>query len=326
MPLIDYAVSRLWLAVSAAYWSGVVSGAIGLLVVQGLLWIVLKVRTRINMNNRDTAIAAVLIGLAGLIYWSERRQQPPPPVCPGPNCPAPSPSPDKPRPRRPWGEGAELIVPPREATATVEARLASVGAIKLGGGVCPFDNATEIQVDLPVDRRQRMRNIGSKYDGAGMCVMSSTEMAADWSGQHDLIGIRDWAAQFPGGSYPSKHAKQIAEYAKQKKITEPPYLQYEGGDPAIIKAALESGRLPCITYSGRDGVRYRGPIAHMVTCCYYDDTFNGNEGLACILDNNGPADELIWMNKKEFLSRWAPGGHGWVFLWLAPPPPPPPTA
>lgn len=47
---------------------------------------------------------------------------------------------------------------------------APVSAVRVGGPVGP-DGKTEVTCDLPVD--QRIKNIGSKIDGAGMCVFSS---------------------------------------------------------------------------------------------------------------------------------------------------------
>jgi hypothetical protein len=195
-----------------------------------------------------------------------------------------------------------------------------LGKIVLGGPVAP-DGKTEVQVDLPVE--QRIKNKGGS-DGAGMCVMSSIEMAARWAAMEQLRGLRDWCAQFPGGGYPSKVDKQLKEFCQAKGLPLPDYIQYEGGDPAILELALKTGRLAAVTYSGRDGVRYKGPIAHMVCLSHFDGAF------ACVLDNNGNhpngvgENELLWMTPDEFISRWKSGGGGWAFVWLTPGPPPVP--
>lgn len=74
-----------------------------------------------------------------------------------------------------------------------------------------------------------------------------------------------------------------------------------------------------VTYNGRDGVRYPGPIAHMVCLIHFDDRW------ACLLDNNGIGEnELLWLAPADFLTRWTGSGSGWAVVFLAPPPPPAP--
>jgi len=165
-----------------------------------------------------------------------------------------------------------------------------------------------------------MRNIGSKIDRAGMCVTTASEHGCYWHNIRDYYGFRNWAAQFPGGSYPSKHDKQIKQYAKEKGVPVPPFIQYEGKDPTIIQEALRAGLCVSSTYGGRDGVRYGGEIHHFVNPVY----LSKETGWAAVMDNNGRAEDLIWMSFDEFVQRWTNfGGSGWVFLWLVPPPPPP---
>lgn len=193
-----------------------------------------------------------------------------------------------------------------------------MGKISLGGQVGP-DGKTEVVIDLPVD--QRMRNIGSKRDGLGMCVSTSMTHAARWHNMREWLTFRDWCAEFPGGGYPSKMDKQVREFAKEKGIPCPMFLQYEGTDPTIIEEALAAGLCVSNTYCGRDGVRYSGHISHMVNTVYLSRKNN----LAAIMDNNGKAEDLIWMSFDEYVERWTDGGRGgWVFLWLVAPPPPPP--
>ena len=38
-----------------------------------------------------------------------------------------------------------------------------------------------------------------------------------------------------------------------------------------VDRAMKTGRYVCVTYNGRDGVRYPGPIAHMVCLIHFDD-------------------------------------------------------
>lgn len=112
----------------------------------------------------------------------------------------------------------------------------------------------------------------------------------------------------PGGGYPEKLDRMINKYAAGAQ-----YIQYEGRDPSVLDFALKTGRMPCVTYSGRDGVHYRGSIAHMVCLVHLD------ENSACILDNNYIGEnELLWMSRSEFLERWS----GWAVVLLNPAPPP----
>lgn len=189
-----------------------------------------------------------------------------------------------------------------------------IASVTVGGPKRP-GGADEVSVDLPAD--QRIRNIGSKVDGAGMCVTSSVEMGARWQGLDEFRGFRDWCALQPGGCYPGKLARQIAAYARARGIDAPAFVQWTDGDDRKLDQAIKTGRCVAVTYSGRDGVRYRGPIAHMV-CLVYLDADN-----ACLLDNNAIGEsELLWMSRAEFLSRWRGMGGGWGFCWLAPAPPP----
>jgi hypothetical protein len=176
-------------------------------------------------------------------------------------------------------------------------------------------DGTKVQIDFPLERD--MRNIGSKVDGKGMCVMTSAERAADWSGLDELKGIRDYAAKDPGGCYPEKFDSQVKRYCKAKGIDIPNYLFYLGRDQTILELALRSGRMPAISYSGRDGVQYKGPIAHVTNLVHF------NNGWAGVYDNNYDAHKRIWLPEKEFLARWADGRSlGWAIVWLDPPPPP----
>ena len=190
-------------------------------------------------------------------------------------------------------------------------------AITVCGPVSP--DGKEVVCDLPVD--QRIKNIGSKLDGAGMCVFSSIEMALRYQGVEHMRGFRDWCAEhYPGGGYPSKVDQLLKAFCKAKAVPLPDYIQYEGKDPTVLDACLKTGRMACVTYCGRDP--HYGPsksVAHM-TCSVYCDSSAG-----CILDNNFIGrDELLWMNRKEILDRWTGNGGGWVVIFLAPPPPPVP--
>lgn len=262
---------------------------------------------------RGLLVDSVAVALVGLLLYAFGVRTPAPLVppqptpAPCPNCPQPRPDEKKPRPWLPWrprGDGDPF------------ADSQAVGKIVIGNGVAP-DGKTELACDLPVD--QRIKNIGSRVDGAGMCVASSIEMAARWAGLEQMRGFRDWCAKFPGGAYAGKMDKQIKAFCAEKNIPVPPYIQYEGSSTELLKTALASNRMLGVTYSGRDGVRYRGPIAHMVDCAAFTEAWVG------ILDNNAIAeDQILWMSPGEFIERWKGNGGGWLFCWLAPGPPPVP--
>jgi hypothetical protein len=206
---------------------------------------------------------------------------PPPPSCPccGPECPCALP-------------------------------VAATGdAITLGGPTAP-DGKTEVTCDLPVS--ERMKNVGGR-DGAGLCVFTSIQNAARYQNELRLANFQAQMRQEPGGGYPAKVDAMIARYGKGT-----PYVQYEGKDPAILKAALAGGRMPSVTYNGHDP-HYRGTIAHMVNLIHLDDHY------AVVLDNNFiGANELVWLSPADFYQRWRGNGGGWAVVLLAPPPPPVP--
>lgn len=244
-------------------------------------------------------LAAFVIAVAWL-YLSQPAPKPSGPICPGPDCPDnPSPCPGPgpcpaPKPNRPWG--------PQEAP--VGAR-ASVGGRSFNGD--------ELTVDLPGSLH--IKNIGSKRDGAGMCVTSSIEMQARALGMEDFYGFRDWCANEPGGAYPSKVDDQIKRYCQAKGIPVPRYIQVEGG-PQEIQSTLSqldrSGRCAAITYG--TGERYGNrQIAHMTFCPRF-----GKYGVN--LDNNFPGEDAYeWMEPVELVRRVCyPSGSGWVFSFLVP--------
>lgn len=181
--------------------------------------------------------------------------------------------------------------------------------IVVSGPTAP-DGKTEVACDLPED--QRTKNVGGR-DGAGLCVFSSIGHAARFQNERRLVDFQQKMRAEPGGGYPAKVEKMIAKYGPGTS-----YLQYEGKDESILKAALATGRMPSVTYDGRDP-HYRGTIAHMVNLIAFTDRW------ACILDNNYIGQrELVWMKPADFLERWRGQGAGWAVILLAPPPPPVP--
>jgi hypothetical protein len=185
-----------------------------------------------------------------------------------------------------------------------------VGTITIGGPTAP-DGKSEVTCDLPVD--QRTKNVGGR-DGAGLCVFSSIGHSARWQHSGALEDFQKDMRQERGGGYPEKVDAMITKYGPGT-----PYLQYEGKDPSILQEALDSGRMPAVTYNGHDPHYGNHSIAHMVNLIYLDNQW------ACVLDNNFVgANDLTWLSRAEFLQRWTGGQSGWAVVLLAPPPPPVP--
>ena len=185
------------------------------------------------------------------------------------------------------------------------------GAPTEGGPTGP--GGVEVTCDLPVSLRQK--NVGGR-DGAGCCTFASVQHGARYQNERRLWNfLSDVAAHERGGGWPRKMDAMLAKYGQGT-----PYLQYEGTDPAILEAALKSGRMPAVTYNGHDphyGMNHS--IAHMVNLVHLD------EKCAAILDNNFTADlSLVWMSRQEFLQRWTGGGSGWAVVLLSPAPAPVP--
>lgn len=240
-------------------------------------------------------VAFLLLAAAAYFFGWQRL---PPNNPPSPAPPALAPKLEKRKPFLPWRW--------EEAVETVT----------LGGSISP-DGKSEVTCDLPSD--QLKRNIASR--GLGCCVFRSLEYAARWQNVPALYDFPEWMIEnkVAGGGYPAKADDLIAKISQSRGLPSPQYVNVETDDPAILIAALKSGRMPSITYNGRDP-HYRGQIAHMTNLVFLDDQ------MACVRDNNfiGPND-LVWMTKNEFLSRWKGGQkQGWAVILLAPPPPPPP--
>ena len=67
-------------------------------------------------------------------------------------------------------------------------------------------------------------------------------MAARWSNLEELRGLRDWCAKQPGGAYPAKVDRQLAEFCRARGLVCPTYVQEEGAPLEAVRAVLASGR------------------------------------------------------------------------------------
>jgi hypothetical protein len=179
----------------------------------------------------------------------------------------------------------------------------------------PEHDGKPARVVLP--STEHLKNVGGS-DGAGLCVFASGTHAARYQSVALLEQWMQWMRKYPGGGYPSKVDTMLKRIASEKGVPVPPYVQHTGGDPDFLELALRTGRYPCVTYDGRDGVFYRGRIAHMVNLVYLDDE------TAAIHDNNYPG-KWLWMTRSEFLSRWNGNGGGWAYVLLEVAPPPLPS-
>lgn len=173
-------------------------------------------------------------------------------------------------------------------------------------------DGTEPMIDYPDD--QWLRNVGSRIDGAGMCVFTSFEHACRWAGLEEFRGFRDWCARkFPGGGYPEKLDRLVRAYCKEHRLPVPDVIQYEGSSTELLEAALRNGYLPCVTLYGSP--RYgRGTIYHMVNCAHLD------RQRGAILDNN--FQPLEWTDRATTIRRMKLNGKLWAVIVLAYGPPP----
>ena len=166
---------------------------------------------------------------------------------------------------------------------------------------------------LPGD--QRTKNVGGS-DGAGLCVFTSIGHAARFQNVDQLKDFQAWMRSHPGGGYPRKVDDMIDRLCAQRGLTRPSYLQVESKDASILKMAIQTGRMPSITYDGRD-MHYRGHIEHMVSLVGMTDDY------AVILDNNFVGEsQFVYLTFNEFLSRWigqgGPDRQGWAVILLDP--------
>lgn len=203
--------------------------------------------------------------------------------------------------------------------ATVSAVVASqVGVAKVGGKVAP-DGKTELQCDLPASLY--LKNVGGS-DGKGLCVFTSIGHSSRFQNVELLSSFRDYMRKYPGGGWPQKVDQYIEKISKESGVPKPDYIQVQGGRETIdiLKAALQSGRMPSVTYSKSPTGRYNGQrIAHMVNLVHLDSNY------VAVLDNNyiEPQDKSFeWMSVDQFLASYTGGKSGWAVILLDPGPPP----
>jgi hypothetical protein len=238
----------------------------------------------------------LLAGLGALAYVANPGEVPPKPPPPKePDCPDNKCPPKKPK-RTPWGDMTE----------------AAVGGPRHADG-------TELMLDLPASLHQR--NAGGS-NGAGLCVYASARHSGHWHDDPAMRGLFDWMKRHPGGSYPEKFDRTMAQFCKEKSLPLPKYLNVENADLALLQKACAAGLMPGVTYSRSPTERYAGrTIDHMVSLVHADERW------FVILDNNHPgADQYEWMSLAE-AKRALPTRQGniWAIIPLQPGPPPVPV-
>lgn len=251
-------------------------------------------------NLLTLAVVAALAAAAALQF----RVPDAAPVRPGPG-PAPAPAP-QPAPAPCPGPGPCPRPHSGPPMGPAEYKIQAAG---------PELDGEQITVDLPAELH--LKNVGGS-DGAGLCVFTSGHHAAHWGNVRTLYDWRKWMQSQPGGGYPEKVDKMLAQYCREKGVPVPDYVQNTGGDMQFLELALRTGRMPCITYAGADGVYYGQTIAHMVNCVHLSPRW------FVILDNNYPG-KYLWLPRAEGEKRFKGHAGGWSYLFLNPPPPPVPV-
>lgn len=285
------------------------------------------------MSDRQRFVAVVaIVGAAYLVahQWPaitpEPAPAPAPAPAPDPGPPPPTPPPPKlPRPRWPTcnqevtrhtpacpcGERCQCL----ECACGFIDDAAPAGEVTEGGPIAP-DGKTVVACDLPADLRQK--NVGGR-DGAGLCVFTSIMHSARYQNERRLWDFQTQMKKEPGGGYPEKVDRMIEKYGSGAQ-----YVQHQGGDLEFLFRALQSGRMPSVTYSGRDPHYGRQRVSHMVNLVHLDPP-GSSPRLAAVLDNNYVGEtQLVWMTAAEFQDRWKDMSGGWAVVLLSPPPPPVP--
>lgn len=175
---------------------------------------------------------------------------------------------------------------------------ASQGAAPQLGGLASPDGAVQA-LPIPADYVWP-RNISSR--GLGCCTFRACDYAARIQHVAALVQLPEQMVQagIPGGGWPEKLDAMIARFGGGAS-----YWSDTSRSLDLLEAAVASGRVPCIDYTGRDP-HYRGPIAHCVCVI----ACSREHGWIAIWDNNYPQlDQIVWMSVADFMRRWP----GWCY-------------
>lgn len=202
---------------------------------------------------------------------------------------------------------------------TAVVSLAQVPEALTEGGLTGPDGTPAV-CQMPVELR--MRNAGGMGPrgpgtGSGLCVFTSIEHAGRYQNVPQLWGFQRKMTYEKGGGWPAKVDAMIAKHAKGTR-----YIQHTGGDLELLWRAMQTGRMPGVTYAGMDMHYGQQHIAHMVNLIHLDPPTKSPR-LAAVLDNNFPGErQIVWMTAEEFGQRWRDMDGGWAIVLLNPPPPP----
>ena len=182
--------------------------------------------------------------------------------------------------------------------------------------ITPVPAWNAIRANAPIGQEHFAKNEGGS-DGAGLCVYTSNMINGSYQKVGDLDKLKQsayWAffKSRPGGSYPQKWARDIAELEKKTGVKYD-YFSYVGPDASVLERVSKAGVPMGATMN--TGAQYQWQrIAHMISLIHFDKDW------ACVLDNNFK-DAYSWMTAKEFMSR-QDGGKVWATWWLKPAPQP----
>lgn len=192
---------------------------------------------------------------------------------------------------------------------------------QVGGYVAP--DGEEIQCMLPEEFH--LKNRGGS-DGAGLCVDCSVQHACIYQRVRPLEDFFKWHWDKPGGSWPDRVDKDIAQICQEKGVAVPDYIQAEDRDNRrLISLFTKTGRMVGATYGYSPTGRYNGQkIAHMISIAHCTPPHAGSCGWVGVLDNNFPRT-IEWTPYDQFLAVHNSGAaQGWIVGFLNPGPPPVP--
>jgi hypothetical protein len=208
--------------------------------------------------------------------------------------------------------------------------LVSAAPAPQGGGGRPTPGAAEVddqEHDGAVARTalpptMHHRNTAG-VDGSGNCVFASIAHTAKAQGIDGLDDFHLWMQRHPGGGWPEKVDRMIAEKLGPDHGID--YVHVYGPESLpIIERAVANGYLVCVTLGYSDRPEYQGEaMGHMVNIAHL------GPDLAAVHDNNAPGD-YEWMSRAEFEARasWSPRGPDqlWAMIFLDGQPLPPEPA
>ncbi|MCA9248958.1 MAG: hypothetical protein KDA42_17650 [Planctomycetales bacterium] len=126
---------------------------------------------------------------------------------------------------------------------------------------------------------------------------ASTVHLLRWQGQNELADW--WRRAFAGGEYPSRLNERLENAGLRYAFT-------TDGDATFLDWALRTSRGAGVTFWPQ----------HAVNLVHLDENYAG------LLDNNR-IEQIIWVERDEFIERWRSyGGWAWTLVYTPTPPTP----